>query len=136
MVWDEIPKEENPTKSQAILDLIKEIERQEVRGMGVAPAAHRPIKWDEYIMLLLAAQLVFSQREKAMYMILAIMTLQWHFIGPIDDIMCLVTTTIQQNLCHPFCLQLKMCKSKISDPSETWQRKFSFSRWIALYALF
>jgi hypothetical protein len=57
-------------------------------------------------MLLLAAQLVFSQCEKAMYMILAVMTLLWHFIGQIDNIMCLVTTTIQQNLCHPFSLSL------------------------------
>ena len=55
MVWDEIQKEGNPTKSQAVNNLIKEIERHEVRGTGVAPAARCPIKWDEYIMLLLAA---------------------------------------------------------------------------------
>ena len=47
-----------------------------------------------------------------MYMILAVMSLQWHFIGRIDDIISLVTTTIQHNLRHPFCLQLKMRKSK------------------------
>jgi hypothetical protein len=47
-----------------------------------------------------------------MYMLLAVMMLQWHFIGRIDDTMCLATTTIQQNLRHPFCLQLKMCKPK------------------------
>ncbi len=47
-------------------------------------------------MLLLAAQLVFSQLEKAMYMILAVMMLQWYFIGRIDDIMCLVTTTFSR----------------------------------------
>jgi hypothetical protein len=80
--------------------------------MGVASAACRSIKWDEYIMLLLAARLVFPQREKLMYMIVAVMMLQWHFIDQINDIMCLATTTIQQNLHHPFCLQLKMCKSK------------------------
>jgi hypothetical protein len=112
MVWDEIQKEGNPTKSQAVNNLIKEIERHEIRGTGVAPAACRPTEWDEYIMLLLAARLVFSQQEKAMYMILAVMMLQWHFIGRINDIMCLVTTTIQQNLHHPFCLQLKICMSK------------------------
>ncbi len=47
-----------------------------------------------------------------MYMIVAVMMLQWHFIGQINNIMCLAMTTIQQNLHHPFCLQLKMCKSK------------------------
>ncbi len=66
MVWDEVQKEGNSTKSQAINNMIKEIERHEVRGMGVASAACRPIKWDEYIMLLPAAWLVFSQREKLM----------------------------------------------------------------------
>jgi hypothetical protein len=80
--------------------------------MGVASAACRPIKWDEYIMLLLAARLVFSQQEKLMDMMHAVITCQRHFIGPINNIMCLATTTIQQNLHHPFCLYLKMCKSK------------------------
>jgi hypothetical protein len=112
IVWDEVRKEGNPTKSQAILGPIKEIGRHEVRGTGVTSAACCPIEWDEYIMLLLAARLVFSQRDKSMYMILAVMTLQWHFIGRIHNIMCLSTTTIQQNLRHPFCLQMKMCKSK------------------------
>ena len=63
-------------------------------------------------MLLIAARHVFSNREKAMYTILAVMSLQWHFIGRIDDILSLVRTTIQVNLRHPFCLQLKMRKSK------------------------
>lgn len=112
MVWDEIRKEGNPTKSQAVNDLIKKIERHEVRGTGVATAARRPIEWEEYIMLLIAARHVFSRREEVMYMILAVMSLQWHFIGRIDDIMCLITTTVQQNPRHPFCLQLKMRKSK------------------------
>jgi len=61
-------------------------------------------------MLLIAAPHVFSQRKKEMYMILAVMSLQWHFIGRIDDIISLITTTIQHNLRHPFCLQLKMRK--------------------------
>jgi len=112
MVWDDVRKEGNPTKSQAVNDLIKKIERHEVRGTGVATTARRPIEWEEYIMLLIAARHVFSNREKAMYMILAVMSLQWHFIGRIDDILSLVTTTIQVNLRHPFCLQLKMRKSK------------------------
>jgi hypothetical protein len=110
MVWDEIQKEGNPMKSQAINDLIKEIDRHEVRGMRVATTACHPIYWDECIMLLLAAWLVFPHRKKALYMILAIMMLQWHFIGQINNIMCLALTTIQQYIHQPFCLQLKMRK--------------------------
>jgi hypothetical protein len=112
MEWDEIQKEGNPTKSQAFNDLIKEIERHEVRGTGVATAACRHIEWDKYIMLLLAVRLVFSHCKKAMYMILAVITLQCHFIGQINNIVCLATTSIQQNLLYLFCLQLKMRKSK------------------------
>ncbi len=127
MVWNEVWKEGNPTESQAINDLIKQIERHEVRGMGVASVACHPIEWDEYIMLLLAAPLVFSQQEKSMYMILAVMMLQWHFIGQIDDIMCLATMTIQQNLRHPFCLQLKMCKSKNIRSKQDMPTQFFFA---------
>ena len=61
--WDEIRKEGNPTKSPAINDLIKKIERHEVRGMGVATTARRPIKWDEYIMLLITARHFFPSQE-------------------------------------------------------------------------
>ncbi len=111
-MWDEIRKEGNPTKSQAVNDLIKKIEKHEVRGTGVATTARHPIEWDEYIMLLIAARHVFSHREKAIYKILAVLLLQWHFIGRIDNIMSLVMTTIQPNLRHPSCLQLKMRKSK------------------------
>jgi hypothetical protein len=46
MAWDEIQKEGNPTKIQAITNLIKEIERHEVGGIGVATAACRLIEWD------------------------------------------------------------------------------------------
>jgi hypothetical protein len=136
MVWDEVQKEGNPTKSQAGFSLIKEIERHEVRGTGVASAACRPMEWDEHIMLLLAAQLVFSQREKLMYMILAVITLQWHFIGQMDDIMCLAATSMQQNLRHPFCLQLKMCKSKNIRSERDIPTQFFLHQWIHLYALF
>ena len=112
VVWDEIRKEGNPTKSQAVNELVKLIEKHEVRGTGIATVARRAIEWDEYIMLLIAARQVFSQREKIVHLMLAVMTLQWHLIGRIDDVMELVTTTIQKNLRHPFCLQLKMRKSK------------------------
>jgi hypothetical protein len=87
MAWDEIQKEGNPTKSQAINDLIKDIERHEVRGMGIATAAHHPIEWDVYIMLLLAVRQLFSHRKKAMYMILAVMMLQWHLLAELT-ILC------------------------------------------------
>jgi len=88
------------------------------------------MEWEEYIMLLIAARHVFSHREEVMYMILAVMSLQWHFIGRIDDIMCLITTTVQQNPRHPFAFNGKCASQKIFDPSETCQRKYFLRRWI------
>jgi hypothetical protein len=63
-------------------------------------------------MLLIAARLVYSHREKTVSLLVAVTTLQWHLIGRIDYVMELATTTIQRNLRHPSCLQLKMQKSK------------------------
>jgi len=130
-VWDEIRKEGTPTKNEAVNDLIKKIERHEVRVTGVATTARRPIEWDEYIMLLIAARRVFSHREKAMYTILAILSLQWHFIGRIDDMMSLIMKTIQPNLRHPSCLQLKMRKSKnIQSERDMPTQKYFLQQWI------
>ena len=86
VAWDEIRKEGNPTKSQAVNDLIKLIEKHEVRGTGIATSARRPIEWEEFIMLLVAARLVYSHREKTVSLLVAVTTLQWHFIGRIDDV--------------------------------------------------
>ena len=98
--------------------------------MGVATAACHPIEWEEYITLLIAAWHVFSRHEEVMYMILAVMSLQWHFIGRIDDIMCLITTTVQQNPRHPFCLQLKMRKSKNIRSEQDMPTQIFLRRWI------
>jgi hypothetical protein len=40
MAWDEIQKEGNPTKSQAVNNLIKKIVKHEVRRTGAATAAY------------------------------------------------------------------------------------------------
>ncbi len=59
VVWDEIGKKGNPTKSQAVNKLVKLIEKHEVRGTWIATVARCAIEWDEYIMLLIAARQVF-----------------------------------------------------------------------------
>jgi hypothetical protein len=112
MIWDEVRKEGNPTKSHAVNELIKEVEKHEVRGTGIESKACCPMEWDEFVSLLVAARTVFCTRPEVMTLVLAVMTLQWHFIGRIDDIMNLYTTTVSPNFRHPGLLQVKMRKSK------------------------
>jgi hypothetical protein len=47
-----------------------------------------------------------------MLRLLAILTVQWHLMGRIDDIMKLAISTIVFNSCNPFTLHIKMCWSK------------------------
>ena len=47
-----------------------------------------------------------------MIRLLALLTLQWHFIGRIDDCMQLATTTVLYNYSTPFTLYIKMVYSK------------------------
>ena len=112
MMWDEVRKEGNPTKSHAVNELIKEVEKHEVRGTGIESKARRPMEWEEFYGLLVAARTVFCTRPEHMTLVLAVMTMQWHFIGRIDDIMNLWTVTVSPNFRHPGLLQVKMRKSK------------------------
>jgi hypothetical protein len=83
-----------------------------VRGTGIKMNAHRPMEWDKFVLLLVTARTAFCTHPETMTLVLAVMTLQWHFIGQIDDIMSLYTTMVSTNLHHPGCLQVKMRKLK------------------------
>ena len=112
IIWDEVRKEGNPTKSHAMNKIVKEVEKHEVRGTGIKMNAHRPMEWDKFVLLLVTARTAFCTHPETMTLVLAVMTLQWHFIGQIDDIMSLYTTMVSTNLHHPGCLQVKMRKLK------------------------
>lgn len=112
MILDEVKKEGNPTKRHALNEIIKEVVKHKARGTGIETKACCPMEWDEFVLLLVAAHTVFCTRPETMTLVLAVMTLQWHFIGQIDDIMSLYMTMVSTNLHHPDCLQVKMRKSK------------------------
>jgi hypothetical protein len=56
VVWDEIRKEGNPTKSKSVNEMINKVQKHEVQGEGVESQARRALEWDEYINILIAAQ--------------------------------------------------------------------------------
>jgi hypothetical protein len=112
MQWDDLAHRGNPTKSSAVNKVIVDIKKHEVRGTGVPTNARRAVEWQEYIDVLTAARSVFADKPDAMFRLLAIMTLQWHFIARIDDCMKLSTNTVLYNYSAPFILYIKMAWSK------------------------
>ncbi|ETM43546.1 hypothetical protein L914_11065 [Phytophthora nicotianae] len=46
--WDNVRHEGNPTRSEAVNQLIKTVKRFEVRREGVLSSARRPIEYDEF----------------------------------------------------------------------------------------
>ena len=112
MPWDDIVLRGNPTKSVAVNKVITDVKKHEVRGTGVPTNARRAIEWQEFVDILTATREVFADKPAAMFRLLAILTLQWHFIARIDDCMQLVTTTVLFNYSAQFTLYIKMVWSK------------------------
>ncbi|KNC85593.1 hypothetical protein SARC_02214, partial [Sphaeroforma arctica JP610] len=50
--WDPVDMKGNPTRSKDVNDLLKTIERAQLRGEGKADAAKRPIEYDEFRQIL------------------------------------------------------------------------------------
>lgn len=50
--WDPVRCEGNPTRSSEVNELIKRVQKFEVRREGVESNARRPIEYDEYLNLL------------------------------------------------------------------------------------
>jgi hypothetical protein len=112
MQWDDFAHRGNPTKSTAVNKVIVGIKKHEVRGTGVPTSARRAVEWEEYIDVLTASRHIFSSKPDAMIRLLALLTLQWHFIARIDDCLKLATSTVMYNYSAPFTLYIKMVWSK------------------------
>ena len=109
--WDPINSSGNPTKSQAVNDLILGVKRYEVRGQGVNSHARRPVEWEEFVSLLVLCHIMFAT-SPLMLAMLGILSVQWQLIGRIGDMMKLEKSTMSFNLQYPFTLTIKMCWSK------------------------
>ncbi|ETP22309.1 hypothetical protein F441_04349 [Phytophthora nicotianae CJ01A1] len=107
-------REGNPTRSEAINQLIKTVKRFEVRREGVLSSARRPIEYDEFRDLLTFVQNDGKQTQH--YKINSVFTLQWHLIARVDDMMKLRFENISPNVQNPGTLLCQMRWSKnISD---------------------
>jgi hypothetical protein len=135
MQWDDIAQRGNPTRSAAVNKVIVEVKKHEVRGTGVPTSARRAVEWQEYIDVLTATREVFSNRPDAMIRLLAILTLQWHFIGRIDDCMQLATTTVLIITARRTRCTSKWYGPRTSDPKGSHQLKLCLPLLIRLCAL-
>ncbi len=105
--WDPIQKEGNPTRSSEVNELIKRVMKFEVRREGVKSHARRPIEYEEFLNLLKLIITSDSERWRS-YWLGSIITLQWHMVARIDDMMKLKFDSLSYNPQHNFTLICKM----------------------------
>jgi len=108
--WDEIKQTGNPALSPKINRLIKAVEKREVRGEGKQSKEDRPLEQSEVdqIMDILSA----STNDLLKFKYAAMIKLQIHMIGRIDDISHFKVDGIKANPNFDFSLYVKMKWSK------------------------
>ncbi|KAL8008308.1 hypothetical protein Plhal703r1_c02g0009601 [Plasmopara halstedii] len=109
--WDPIRQEGNPTRSDSVNMLIKQIKKAEVRKEGVASSARRPLEYMEFLSLLSTTR-ESNEKTETMRMVCSVFTLQWHLITRIDDMMKLRFDNLAPNIQHSGTLQCQMRWSK------------------------
>jgi hypothetical protein len=110
--WDDVRREGNPTKSIAVNALIKRVMKFEVRKQGVESQARRPVEYSEFLNLLNVVRTHQRYRTADRYRLGSILTLQWHIIGRVDDMMKLQFENISFNPSLPFTLICQVTWSK------------------------
>jgi hypothetical protein len=112
MQWDDITMMGNPTKSVEVNNLIQIIKKSEVRKQGAPSQAKRAIEYDEFLSILTIIRtsdlIPLAQR----YRLSSILTIQWHLIGRIDDIMKLQLRNLTCNTSNNYTLNAQLCWSK------------------------
>lgn len=111
MGWDPVEKKGNPTKAPEVNKVIQIVKKHQVRKEGVPSRARRDIEYGEFKNLL---QVICNDTKLAprRYLMIAILTLQWHVIGRVDDMMQLDNGALQHNTAFDFTLSCRMTWSK------------------------
>ena len=82
--WDDIDKRGNPTKSDAVNELIKAIKKHKVWRTGSKLQARQPLEYNEFLQLMEAAGEVVSDKNKATRF-RAMLATQWQLIRQVDN---------------------------------------------------
>jgi hypothetical protein len=109
--WDPILQRGNPSRAGEVNKLIKAVLLSEVRREGVASQARRPIEFDEFLNVLALVR-AGSDRTGSKFKIGSVLSLQWHLIARIDDMMKLRFSDFSPNIHQRFTLTCQMRWSK------------------------
>jgi hypothetical protein len=85
MEWNRLAGAGNPTKSQEVNDLIKDMKRKEVRKQGRPSQARRALKDDEYRHLIDLLRASVDGDTRTIYGIPALVSFQFHMLARVDD---------------------------------------------------
>ena len=99
----------NPTKSIEVNNLVKKVQKMEVRKQGKQSQARRPLTLDEFKYLI---EYLKERKENdyvQKYALPAICTFQFHLIARIDDTCHFHMRELQINNQYPFSLKARMC---------------------------
>jgi hypothetical protein len=102
MTWDPVNNMGNPTRSLKVLKAINDVKKFEVRRQGTPTQVRRPIEYDEFLNVLDIVRDPEEEEDDLKRCRLAsVLTLQWHLIGRIDDMMKLKVDRVGANHNHP-----------------------------------
>ncbi|KAG3231873.1 hypothetical protein PI124_g23032 [Phytophthora idaei] len=109
--WDPVTERGNPTRSDAVNKLIKKVKKFEVRREGVETEARRSVEFEEFMNLLLLVRSQWEQ-NKTSFMVGSVLSLQWHIMARIDDMMKLQFGNFSPNTEYASTLLFQMRWSK------------------------
>lgn len=109
--WDPVAMQGNPTRSDDVNKLIKRVKRFEVRREGAESKARRSFEFDEFMNVLTLVRSLHSRSDEQL-MVSSVLTLQWHIVARIDDMMKLQFNNFTHNTQYPSTILCQMRWSK------------------------
>ena len=123
--WNEITNSGNPTRSQAVYDMIKKVQKFEVRGEGAPSHARRPLK--EAVFRAVMQRLKESNDINSKYGVAALLAFQFHVIGRVDDCCKWKRQNLGAHETHPDKsgkARLAWSKNVLEERDAPWQHLF------------
>ena len=130
--WNELTLVGNPTKSQAVNDMIRRVKKFETRHQGAAPKARRPLTEPEFRNMLNQLRTVENGDIITKYGVPALLVFQFHLIGRVDDCCKFLRQNLQNHDSYADrAAKARLCWSKnVQEEREApWQHLFGCMDW-------